>query len=1355
MKKILGLDLGTTSIGWAYVHESENDAEQSQIIDAGVRVVPLTTDEEADFTKGNPITINAERTLKRGMRRNLDRYQMRRSELIAVLKREGIIDENTTFNEEGENSIHSSYALRARAASQEISLTELVRVLLMINKKRGYKSSRKAQNEEEGQAIDGMHVAKKMHEAKQTPGQYVFNLLEEGKKVIPEFYRSDLENEFDRVWKLQQSHYPELFNEANHDKLKGRKRNETATIFTKVIGIELAENKEKGSEAKLKVYTMRSRAVTEKVEPGEAALVLTEINNNLNASSGYLGAISDRSKKLFFNHQTVGQYQYELLKADPHTSLVNMVFYRQDYMDEFDKVWNTQAKHHPKLTDALRDEIRNRIIFYQRRLKSAKHLLAFCEFEKGHRVIPKSSPLFQEAKVWQVVNNLEFTNQRSHEKRTLSIDDRNLLFQKLNIIGNVSDKELMKILGLKSTEWEVNFKEIEGNRTNKALYNAFIKIAATIHGEEIEADKTDAHEMKNMLMEVFSEGGISTDFFHFDGTIGGNDFDKQPSCQLWHMLYSIEDPDDLIPKLCEKFGFQEHQARILSNINLPADYGSLSSRALRKVLPNLQLGMKYSDSCTAAGYNHSASLTKEQNLARQLNDHLEILPKNSLRNPVVEKILNQMVNVVNAIIDDSSLGKPDEIRVEMARELKKSAKERKEMTTNIQNNQRTNELHEQTLMKEFGLKRVTRNDIIRYKLYLELKPIGFKSLYTNEYIPADKLFSKEYDIEHIIPQSRLFDDSLSNKTIVERKVNIEKGNATAYDYMKEKYGEQELENYKARIWELLKNQTISRPKQRKLLMAGDAIPDNFIDRDLRNTQYIAKKSREMLEAVCRTVSPTIGSITDRLREDWQLINVMQELNWPKYEKLGLTYYEEDKEGKPLRRIKDWTKRNDHRHHAMDAITVAFTKHSFIQYLNNLNAQSKKAYGIEQKELMKDQQGRLIFKPPMPIDEFRARARFILESILVSFKAKNKVVTKNKNRIKTPEGIKTQVVLTPRGQMHNETIYGSIQTPVVKEEKVGGRFDEATIACVTSPAYREALLKRLRENNNDPKKAFTGSNTLAKKPLWLDDMHVRQVPETVKLKWYENQYTIRKAVAPDLNVEKVLDKKVKVKLEVRLAAFGNDPKKAFVNLEEKPIWMDEARGIAIKRVRITGVNNAEALHERRDHRGQPITGPDGRTIPADFVSTSNNHHAAIYMDNEGNLQDEIVPFIQAVWRAKEGIPIISKQHEKGWKFLFSIKQNEMFVLPSSTFNPAEIDLNDPVNRVLISQNLFRVQKFSKLFYGHSPVRDYTFRHHLETVLNDTKELKDISYRSIKSLPWFIGAVKVRINHLGRIIHVGEY
>ena len=161
MKKILGLDLGTTSIGWALVNEAENDNEKSSIIKLGVRVNPLTTDELSDFVKGKSITTNADRTLKRSMRRNLQRYKLRRENLVEILLKHNFINDSTLLSEHGNSSTFETYTLRAKAAVEKITLEELGRVLLMINKKRGYKSSRKAKSNDEGQLIDGMQIDRK------------------------------------------------------------------------------------------------------------------------------------------------------------------------------------------------------------------------------------------------------------------------------------------------------------------------------------------------------------------------------------------------------------------------------------------------------------------------------------------------------------------------------------------------------------------------------------------------------------------------------------------------------------------------------------------------------------------------------------------------------------------------------------------------------------------------------------------------------------------------------------------------------------------------------------------------------------------------------------------------------------------------------------------------------------------------------------------------------------------------------------------------------------------------------------------------------------------------------------------
>lgn len=1370
MKRILGLDLGTTSIGWALVDEAENNSEKSSIIKLGVRVNPLSVDEKTNFEQGKPISTTADRTLKRGMRRNLQRYKQRRSNLIDCLKQNGIIKDDTILCENGNATTFQTYRLRARAVNDEISLDEFARVLLMINKKRGYKSNRKAQSADEGQQIDGMHVAQELYDNNLTPGQYVLQLLQKGKKYVPEFYKSDLENELQRIWDVQSVFYPEILTEEFKHAISGKGRNHVAKIFYARYEINTADNK--GADKRKQTYLWRVEALINKLELDALAYVICDLCGNISSCSGYLGAIGDRSKELLFNKMTVGQYLLQIIDTKPNESLSNIVFYRQDYLDEFERIWQCQSQFHHELTPELKKEIRDIIIFYQRPLKSKKSMLDTCTFENrvikviedgkekektvGLKVVPKSSPLFQEFKIWQILNNIAVIDVDSDTKTPLTQEQKEMLAKELELRPKMSKNEVLKTLFKKTKGLDLNYKDVEGNTTMHSLYNAYMVIAGMTGHDELDVKKEKSEYVKEYLEQLFKALGYKTNFLSFYSELEGHEFEKQAAYQLWHLLYSYEGDNSktgnekLIQKLMEITGFDYECAKVLANITFKEDYGSLSSKAIRKILPYMKAGNEYSIACSYAGYKHSErSRTKEELESRVYLDRLQILPKNSLRNPVVEKILNQMINVINNIID--VYGKPDEIRIEMARELKNSAKEREDMNARMREMQGKNEEYRKKLQTEFNLSYVSKNDILRYRLYEELKGNNYHTLYSNTYISKEKLFSKEFDIEHIIPQARLFDDSFSNKTLEARNVNIEKGSTTAWDYIKVKYNEEEQADYRNRINNLYKEGAIGKAKRNKLLMSIDDIPNDFIDRDLRDTQYIARKAREILEDLVPEVVPTTGSITDRLREDWQLINVMQELNWQKYDTLGLTEVFEDHDGKPIHRITDWTKRNDHRHHAMDALTIAFTKRTYINYLNNLNARSHKeseAYAIEKKHLERDAHGRLRFIPPMPLDEFRNEAKRQLENILVSIKAKNKVTTRNVNRTKSRAGLNKKVQLTPRGQLHNETIYGHTLSPMTRIVKVNAKLTQEMIEKVTSGLYRIKLLERLEQFGGDSKKAFTGKNTLDKNPIFLNESHTQRMPGEVKVLEYIDNYPIKKNVDASLNVDKVMDEGVKRILLRRLEEYNGDAKKAFSNLDENPIWLNEEKGIAIKSVRVSGLANATALHKKKDHRGAFISDNKGKRIDTDYVNTGNNHHVAIFKDEKGDLHEHVVSFLEATERVNRGLPIIDRKYneEKGWEFLFTMKQNEYFVFPSEEFNPTEIDLLDPKNAYIVGKHLYRVQACSNC--------DYYFRHHLETTVEYNNKLKGITWLRLKSTGKLKGVVKVRVNHIGQVVSIGE-
>jgi CRISPR-associated endonuclease Csn1 len=434
---------------------------------------------------------------------------------------------------------------------------------------------------------------------------------------------------------------------------------------------------------------------------------------------------------------------------------------------------------------------------------------------------------------------------------------------------------------------------------------------------------------------------------------------------------------------------------------------------------------------------------------------------------------------------------------------------------------------------------------------------------------------------------------------------------------------------------------------------------------------------------------------------------------------------------------------------MDALTVAFTTHSHIQYLNNLSAsrdaKNNELYGIRNKitETVTQKNGskKRVFTSPM--SNFREEAKTHIKSILISFKTKNKVVTQNINRTKTGDELKDlkKIQLTPRGQLHKETVYAKRRKIMNKATKLSSRFGKEQAQLIVDEKVKCIVLKHLESHNDKPSLAFA-AKTLKKDPLELNGKALKEVI------CYEEFFTIRKPITPDLKLAKVVDSGVRTILQARLDLYSGNAKEAFSDLEKNPIWMNEDKGIAIKRVAITGVSNAEPLHRKRGQDGKVLL-RDGSNMPSDYVSTGNNHHVAIYEDETGNLQEMVVSFYEAVARVNAGVPIVDKSYkqDQGWRFLFTMKQNEMFLFPSDNFNPSELDLLNHDNYSELSPHLFRVQKIA--------TKNYFFRHHLETTVENNKSLSGIAYKSQLGLNRIVGILKVRMNHIGKIVYLGEY
>lgn len=1225
MKKILGLDLGVSSIGWALV-----DEEDKQILGMGSRIIPLTTDDKDEFTKGNAISKNQKRTLKRTQRKGYDRYQLRRQNLIAVLKQNNMMPDVDLIK----LPKLDLWKVRSSAVTEKLLLQEIGRVLLHLNQKRGYKSSR---------------------------------------------------------------------SEANLDK--------------------------KDTE--------------------------------------YVVEVKSRYEKLKESGQTIAQKFYMELSKNEYYRIKEQVFPREAYVEEFDSIMKNQQKHYPEtLTDELITKIRNEIIYYQRKLKSQKGLVSVCEFEGfwtklqsngkekeffvGPKIAPKSSPFFQVCKVWETINNISL-KRKTGESIEIPQDKKLELFEYMDNHEKLAYAELLKILGLKKDEVYGNKQlanGLQGNKTKVEIMNCF----------------ENAEDHKNLFGFEITVKEYDEETFLVDkgtGEIVGSkkkkqikpEIETQPFYKLWHTVYSIQDKNECTNVLIKKFGITEETATKLSSLDFTKHgFGNKSHRAMRKIFPYLMEGDIYSDACSYAGYNHSASLTKQENYERKLQDKLKPIDKNSLRQPVVEKILNQMVNVVNAVID--KYGKPEEIRIELARELKQSKDERNETYKSMNERERENKEIEKSLA-EYGL-RSTRNNIIKWRLYHEISNEEKKQnaicIYCGEPITlTSAILGEEVEVEHIIPRSKLFDDSQSNKTLAHRKCNANKKDQTAFDFMHTK-SENEFNDYIERINTLYKNRIIGKTKRDKLLMPSEKIPKDFIDRQLRETQYISRKAREILQSICYNVWATSGNVTAQLRHIWGWDEALVNLQLPKYRELGLTEtIEINQNGSTYRKeiIKGWTKRDDHRHHAIDALTIACTKQGFIQRFNRLNSskvRNEMMREIEEAKHQFDKNKNLLENYIFSMKPFTTReVEKEAEKILVSFKAGKKVASIGKRKIKK-EGKKVVVqndIIIPRGALSEESVYGKIKT-IVKEKPVKYLFENPDL--IYKSYIKQLVEERLSLYNNDIKKAIV---SLKKEPIYLNK------EKAVELKYgtcFKDEIVIKKPIQSlnEKQIDDIVDPTIRKKVKERLEKFGGKAKEAFKNLENDPIWFDETKKITIRTVRcLTGLSAIEPLS--KDQNGNAVG----------FVKPGNNHHLAIYLEEFGNKQLKMCTFWHAVERKKYGMPVIIKNpsevidmilaegdEEKypdsfleklpdgKWTFLESFQQNEMFV-----FNLSKEALDEAIaenNFPLISKNLYRVQKLSTTGYL------VVFRHHLATSLEKDSEMKGFS-----TLNDFDG-IKVPINNLGFIL-----
>lgn len=1381
MGKILGLDIGTNSIGWALV---ERDIEKGtgSILGAGVRIIPTDSELLSKFEAGQAASKNAVRRQARGARRLRQRYKLRRQRLVTALKILGwlpkefqpghqmpvsnqtLLEMKAAFGTLDVSDDWVVYYLRHKALTDPVDEKELAQILYHMNQRRGFKSNRK----------------------------------------------TDVES-------------PEAEQEGSNDERRKR------TKRVEIVAIQSIEDTGERLKGNVKFNVIlkdgRSGTVIRKVKPDwegkDQELEITWIPptkrepekyefrllNNSDADKWAKQKVAREEDIRRSGLQYPGNYYYHKLKENPKFLIKDVSIDRQFYIDELTAIFRRQVELNPVLNNGgkiseiakalysknqeKQKEIRNNdvaylfirdIIYFQRPLRSKKSSVADCRLAKKNyvnpitgrklplKVAPSSSPIFQEFRIWQTVCNIRVLKRESRDSGGRLLLDKDVsaeyldwpmleaLFELFDSRELIGQKEILKTLGLDDKTFMISLfrqseeKGLPGNETKAVIRRQFKRAGYEQLGAALLSDH---------------------DAFY----------------KLWHILYSLEDRVHIVNALRRQFNMPEDVAAIMSKI--PAfrqQYCSLSHQAMQKLLPLMRCGRYWKwekiDPFTRNRLERIMDGEFDESISDQVRDLFErkqikctdacqgmpvamasyavygihserdtgcyerpdqVVPKDplNLRNPLVEQVVNETLRLVKDIW--KAHGRPFQIHIELARDLKKNAKERKEISERNTENENENrrivsilrelnwgnpnsisdierlKIWEQQAgtraregFKDIKFKRSSepsREEIQRYKLWTEQE---FISPYSGKPIPISKLFSREYDIDHIMPRSRFFDDSLDNKVVVESFLNKEKDNMTAMEYIRigsvKRYEVLSPVDYEANV------NTFFYGKKRRLLLSED-IPSGFSNRHMVDTRYINKKLNELLAPVSENkndpVITTSGAITSELKSSWGMGEAMKKLVKWRFDRLegktneSYAWYEDQVDrdgkttGKKVLRLKGYEKRIDHRHHTLDALVIACTTRAHIKYLNDLNSihyhkeQRDDSLAVLPSKLLDggsdgSLQSRKFRKP---WQGFVQDTTHVLEGIVVSFKNDLRLYGKKSHKnwryIQQPDGsfkkeLKPVVDdqgnrrLSPyvRKSLHKATIAGKIQLREYESFPIGSAFKEPHR--ITDKKQREYVEQLLGASGGDVKRALKKYKEV---PLKGDDgAEVKEMKMGVFVSYYVNRVDMssgfdekRIGKIPDVGLQRELLRHLgeidqinanRNKDEI-IDPFGSDGMEIF----------NRSRSVPISKVRI------------KEESGSKFEIRPGAYTEAD---KGTNLFFIVY-ESLLEIKDrmfESIPFRVVVEARRAGSDFVEERDGYRW---FTLSPNDLVYMPDVEEDIAAVDWSA---RRLLSSKIYKLVSCNK-------------------------------------------------------------
>ena len=691
-------------------------------------------------------------------------------------------------------------------------------------------------------------------------------------------------------------------------------------------------------------------------EESEFKNQIKKLKNNIIASGKrtlgeYLASLSHHDCKR--NRKTEGGH----LRTD-----------RQMYRDELDLIWQQQKQHHSVLTDEIKEEI-EQIIFYQRPLKLRADRIGKCSLEPSKTRTRIARLESQRFRYLQDINNLQYFDPYTEKSQSLNEQDKQKLVKLFENTETVSFAAIRKTLGLdKSYEFnlEIGTKKLKGNIT--------------------------ACEIRKQIPEWDS-------------------FDEYKQHALIEDLLTITKKSVLKNRLVKHWGFSPNTAVQLCLLEFEPGHSNLSLKAINKMLPYLKEGRLYSKNKEnePKGALQMAYPNYSQQDKAEASDKLGTPPE--LPNPIVQKALHELRRLINAII--AEYGKPDAIRIEMARDLGMNTKRYKAFTDQQKANTKANNEAEEKYREQAQLsphlklsKYPSKTDKLKYRLWQDQKQL---CAYSGKTISLSELFSANIEIDHIWPYSLSLDDSYMNKVVCYVRENRNKGQRTPIDAFS---GNNEQWNQITQAisrWD----RSLKSKRDRFFTPTAELQQRDFISNQLNDTRYISKVAQSYLKELGADISVNKGTTTAWLRHIWGLNDLIGETN--------------KKE------------RTDHRHHAIDAVVIACVDRRLYQTL------VKTAQDLERQQTGLDMKDMVIDPPWLDLREDLQQR---LDDIIIAH---------------TPQ-------LKLSGELHEVTGAGFIEgIGNVNRKDLDGSFTQ--VEKIIDPVVKEIVAQHLQDYGNNPKQAF--------------------------------------------------------------------------------------------------------------------------------------------------------------------------------------------------------------------------------------------------------------------------------------------